>query len=67
MSGVRTLEATAVKDGKWWTITIPDVYQATVARKAGEIQEYTESLAAKVLGVPASELDVRLSVQGRKK
>lgn len=43
MNAARVLEATAVKEGKWWTITIPELNQVTATKKASEVQEYAES------------------------
>lgn len=58
MNAARVLEATAVKEGKWWTITIPELNQVTATKKASEVQEYAESLAAAVLDVPEDQVTV---------
>lgn len=58
MSSKRVLEATAVKEGKWWTITIPELDQVTATKKTAEVQEYAESLAAATLDLPEDEVQV---------
>lgn len=60
MSVTRTLEATAVKEGKWWNITIPELDQVTATKKINEVQEYAESLAAAILDVPTEQLQVNV-------
>lgn len=60
MSANRVLEATAVKEGKWWTITIPELNQVTATKKASEVQEYAESLAAIVLDIPEDAVVVNV-------
>lgn len=61
MNAPRVLEATAIKEGKWWTITIPEIDQVTATKKSNEIQEYADSLAAAVLDV--AEDAVRVNVK----
>ena len=58
MSSKRVLEATAVKEGKWWTITIPELDQVTATKKMAEVQEYAESLVAAVLDLSEDEVQV---------
>lgn len=58
MGAKRVLEATAVKEGKWWTITIPEIDQVTATKKIAEVGEYANSLAAAVLDVPNEEVEV---------
>ncbi|SEF12698.1 hypothetical protein SAMN04489740_4276 [Arthrobacter alpinus] len=60
MNAARVLEVTAVKEGKWWTITIPELNQVTATKKASEVQEYAESLAAVVLDVPEDQVTVNV-------
>ncbi|MDJ0322099.1 hypothetical protein [Pseudarthrobacter sp. PS3-L1] len=61
MSITRTLEATAVKEGKWWTITIPELDQVSATKKITEVQEYAESLAAGILDVPNETIAVNVA------
>ena len=58
MSSKRVLEATAVKEGKWWIITIPELDQVTATKKTAEVQEYAQSLAAAILDIPEGEVEV---------
>lgn len=52
------IEATAVKDGQWWTVAIPDLDQSAATRRRTEVQDQAERLAATALGVDASEVTV---------
>lgn len=60
MATPRTLEATAAKEGKWWNITIAEIDQVTATKRLAEVQEYADSLAAAVLDVPETDVDVHV-------
>lgn len=59
----RVIEATATREGKWWTITFPDLDTVTQARKVGEIQEMADDCAALWLDVDPDTIDVRVSIE----
>ncbi|GGJ54019.1 hypothetical protein [Glutamicibacter ardleyensis] len=61
METQRTLEAVAIKDGKWWEISIPELDQVTAAKKLSEVQEYAESLATAILNVPEGSVTVNVT------
>lgn len=61
MDDLRVIDATASKEGKWWTIAIPELDQVTATRKMSDVREYATSLAAVVLDVPEACVDVRVS------
>lgn len=61
METQRTLEAVAMKDGKWWEISIPELDQVTAAKKLSEVQEYAESLATAILDVPEGTVTVNVT------
>lgn len=60
MSERRVIEAKAIKEGKWWNISIPELDQVTATKRSSEVQEYAESLAAGILDVPESTLEVTI-------
>lgn len=59
----RTLEAVAMKDGKWWEISIPELDQVTSTKKLSEVQEYADSLAAAILDVPEGAVTVNVTYE----
>lgn len=61
MENIRTLEATASKEGKWWNIAIPEIDQVTATKKLGDVQEYADSLAALALDVPTESVRVNVT------
>lgn len=61
METQRTVEAVAIKDGKWWEISIPELDQVTAAKKLSEVQEYAESLATAILDVPEGSVAVNVT------
>lgn len=63
MSDKRVFQATAFKEGKWWTITIPELDQVTGTKKASEVQEYATNLAAATIDVLDSEVEVNVSYE----
>lgn len=58
---LRTVEATATKDGPWWTITIPELDRSAVTKRRSEVQDHAEHLAGSLLGVDPHALRVRVS------
>lgn len=60
-AAVRTVEATATKDGRWWRITIPELDQATATKRRSEVQDYAENLAAAALEGDAAAIRVVVS------
>lgn len=63
MENVRTLEATASKEGKWWNIAIAEIDQVTATKKLADVQEYADSLAAVALDVPTESVSVNVAYQ----
>lgn len=61
METQRTLEAVAIKEGKWWEISIPEIDQVTATKKLSEVQEYAESLATSILDVPEGSVAVNVT------
>jgi len=71
----RTLDARAYRDGKWWTIEIPELWSPTPqggdsritavgqARNVKDIQAAAVDLAAVWLDVEESDVDVRVKIE----
>lgn len=58
MTTVRTLEATAYKEGKWWMVSIPEIDGLTQCKTIEKIPEQAADLAAVILDVPADQVAV---------
>lgn len=58
---MREVEATASKDGKWWTITIDELDQTAGTKKLSDVEETAARLAATALEVAPEDLDVQVS------
>ena len=58
MSTVRTLEATAYKEGKWWMVSIPEIDGLTQCKTIEKIPEQAADLAAVILDLPADQVAV---------
>ena len=58
MSTVRTLEATAYKEGKWWMVSIPAIDGLTQCKTIEKIPEQAADLAAVILDLPADQVAV---------
>jgi len=56
------LEATAVRDGRWWLVTLPDLGTAGQARSVREIPSVAREVAALWLDVPESDVEVTVRV-----
>ena len=61
MTTVRTLEATAYKEGKWWMVSIPDIDGLTQCKTIEKIPEQAADLAAVILDVPADQVTVNVA------
>ena len=59
---VRKLEATAIRDGKWWFIQIPELDTVGQARRISEISDAAHEVAALWLNVDPSEVEVSVTV-----
>jgi len=74
-SNTRTLEARAYRDGKWWTIEIPELSSPSPrggdtriiamgqARTVKDIQPAAVDLAAAWLDVPENSIDVNVTIE----
>ncbi|MGP9503997.1 hypothetical protein ACT3TS_17510 [Specibacter sp. AOP5-B1-6] len=60
MTKVRTLEASAYKEGKWWMVSIPEIDGLTQCKTIDKIPEQAASLAAIILDVPADQVAVKV-------
>lgn len=61
MTTVRTLEATAYKEGKWWMVSIPEIDGLTQCKTIEKIPEQAADLAAVILDVPADQVAVNVT------
>lgn len=57
---MRELEATATKDGPWWTITIPELDQSAATKLRSEVQDQAERLATTALGADPGSVQVHV-------
>ncbi|GIG21760.1 hypothetical protein Cch01nite_24840 [Cellulomonas chitinilytica] len=62
MSTTTTYTATAVREGRWWTITVPDVDGVTQARRLADAPTMARELVAVTLAVPLDTVEVALAV-----
>jgi len=66
MSTTTTYTATAVREGRWWNIQVPEVGGHTQARRLADIETMARELIAVTLDVPLSAVAVAVSDhQGR--
>ncbi|MBO9555592.1 hypothetical protein [Cellulomonas sp.] len=56
-----TYTATAAREGRWWTITVPDV-GVTQARRLDDVEGMARELVAVTLDVPISAVTVTVEV-----
>lgn len=61
MSTVRTLNATAYKEGKWWMISIPEIDGLSQAKTVESVPTVAADLAAIVLDVPEESVKVNIT------
>lgn len=61
MTTVRTLEATAYKEGKWWMVSIPEIDGLTQCKTIEKIPEQAADLASVILDVPADQVAVNVA------
>ncbi|MUK01626.1 hypothetical protein GM708_06605 [Vibrio cholerae] len=59
---MKTFDAIARREGKWWVIEIPKLGQTTQARTVAEIKEMATDLAAVMQDVDRSEVRVNITV-----
>lgn len=57
--------ATAHREGNWWVIEIPELGQATQARKATDIDEMARDLIAVMRNADPSEVQVAVTALDR--
>ena len=57
--------ATAHREGNWWVIEIPELGQATQARKATDINEMARDLIAVMRNADPSEVQVAVTALDR--
>lgn len=58
---VRTLEANAYKEGKWWMVSIPEIDGLTQCKTIDQIPAQAADLAAISLDVPADQVAINVS------
>ncbi|WP_087507977.1 hypothetical protein [Cellulomonas iranensis] len=56
-----TYTATAAREGRWWTITVPDV-GVTQSRRLDDVEGMAHELVAVTLDVPLSDVTVTVEV-----
>ena len=61
MTTVRTLEATAYKEGKWWMVSIPEIDGLTQCKTIEMIPAQATDLASIILDVPADQVAVNVT------
>ena len=61
MTTVRTLEAIAYKEGKWWMVSIPEIDGLTQCKDIEMIPEQAADLASVILDVPADRVAVNVA------
>ncbi|WP_343320527.1 hypothetical protein AAFM46_16735 (plasmid) [Arthrobacter sp. TMP15] len=61
MTTVRTLEANAYKEGKWWMVSIPEIDGLTQCKTIEKIPEQAADLAAILLDVPVEQIAVTIT------
>ncbi len=57
-----TYTATAVREGRWWDIQVPEVGGHTQARRLSDIQTMARELIAVTLDVPLSAVAVTVDI-----
>lgn len=57
------VRATAVREGAWWIITLPDLDTVTQARHVRDISPLARDLAALWLDVPVDDVELDLVVE----
>lgn len=63
MAAMKTYHAEVTRDGKWWSIHVPEIDRTTQARNRGEIELMARDLIAIMEDVPPSSfaLDVAIN------
>ncbi|MFE6767294.1 hypothetical protein [Streptomyces sp. NPDC057689] len=59
---IRTLEATATRDGRWWLVRVPELDAVGQARTVRDIQAVAVEVAALHLNVPEEAVAVHVTV-----
>ncbi len=57
-----TYTATAAREGRWWTVTVPAVDGVTQARRLGDVEDMARELVAVTLDVPVEDVAVEVAV-----
>ncbi len=57
-----TYTATAVREGRWWNIQVPEVGGQTQARRLADIETMARELIAVTLDVPLSAVAVAVTI-----
>ena len=58
----RRLAAIATREGRWWTVSIPELDAVGQARAVRDIKSVATEIAALHLGVPEVDVDVQVTV-----
>jgi hypothetical protein len=59
----RTFAATALREGRWWTITVPELDAVTQARNVREIEEMATGLVAALLDLEETDVTVNVTIE----
>jgi len=59
----RVFEATAVREGKWWIITVPELDAVTQARNVREIDEMATGLVVALLDLEEDDVTVNVTIE----
>lgn len=59
---MRAFTASAVREGRWWVVTVPDV-GTTQGRATAEAQRMAVDMVAPMLGMPETEVEVDVDFQ----
>ena len=65
--GAMTYTATAVREGRWWSIYVPEVDRHTQARRQSEIEPMARDLISIMTDLPAKSIRLVVRVVKRPK
>lgn len=57
-----TYDATAVRDGRWWMVHVPEVDGLTQTRRLADAEQMARELVAVTLDVPVDDVDITVTV-----
>ncbi|MFD4421045.1 DUF2188 domain-containing protein [Agromyces sp. NPDC058484] len=63
MTGRKTYDATARKDGRWWLVQVPELDTVGQARSAAEIEDVAREVIGLWLDVEPNVFDVNVSIE----